>query len=210
LASSSRRGSSRLVAAVATTLLAASSPAAGPYWNTFPRGPEAAVRNVRPQRTVALEPQSFPLYYPRPAHRSAAVAAESDQDQKLLREFLDLHSSMNYEGAASTAKRLVILSPRRPEAHYNAACALARAYKLDAAFESLCRAVDCGWDDPVHMTLDPDLRVLRADPRFARLLETITVRDATNPPQSLSKSPRRLQPATAAPGCVAPPQVSLP
>ena len=70
-------------------------------------------------------------------------------------------------------RRLVRLQPERPVPWYNLACSYAVLGKLEPAFASLQRAVDLGYPFLHHMARDPDLKSLRRDPRFSRLVRTL-------------------------------------
>lgn len=157
-------------------VIAAALAAAGPLPVVPAAGSRHAVRNVAPERSASARSDAFPIYYPHAtpaASRSAPGAAPGDTPRDLLREFLDLHSAMEYEAASETAQQVAALFPDRPESHYNVACALARSYRIEAAFGALERAIDCGWLDALHLAADPDLEVLRHDPRFAALLDHV-------------------------------------
>ena len=67
-------------------------------------------------------------------------------------------------------RRLTRLQPDRPIPWYNLACSYAVLGMIDPAFEALQRAVDLGYRHFRHMIRDPDLKTLRRDPRFARIL----------------------------------------
>jgi Flp pilus assembly protein TadD len=70
-------------------------------------------------------------------------------------------------------RRLTRLQPDRPIPWYNLACSYAVLGMLDPAFEALQRAVDLGYQHFRHMIRDPDLKALRQDPRFARILRRV-------------------------------------
>jgi tetratricopeptide (TPR) repeat protein len=57
----------------------------------------------------------------------------------------------------------------RPEAYYNCACACAKTNMPDKALDHLERAVEAGFNDFDLMMNDPDLDVLRTEPRFRAL-----------------------------------------
>ncbi|WP_152049903.1 TPR end-of-group domain-containing protein [Tautonia marina] len=67
-------------------------------------------------------------------------------------------------------RRLTRLQPDRPIPWYNLACSYAVLGMIDPAFDALTRAVDLGYRHFRHMLRDPDLKALRQDPRFARIL----------------------------------------
>ena len=70
-------------------------------------------------------------------------------------------------------RRLVRLQPERPVPWYNLACSYAVLGMIDPAFAALQRATDLGYGLIDHMAKDPDLKSLRRDPRFARLLRKV-------------------------------------
>ncbi|MFW5798195.1 MAG: tetratricopeptide repeat protein [Planctomycetota bacterium] len=69
---------------------------------------------------------------------------------------------------------LVKLNPDNPIAHYNLACSYTLMEKLDDAFPSLEKALDLGYCDFDHMNQDPDLALLREDPRYDDLVRQNT------------------------------------
>ena len=129
--------------------------------------PVYAVRNLEPQRTVAPVNEQWPIYYPRLAH------LPGDDGEDLLAALLDLHTAMRFEQASEIAVQIVEIDPKRPEAHYNLACVLARLHRHDDALSALDEAVARGWRDRAHLVLDPDLEVIRTDTRFEALLGRI-------------------------------------
>ena len=68
-------------------------------------------------------------------------------------------------------RRLTILCPDDPLAHYNLACSSAVVGLVDAALQALERALARGYDDIDYLFEDRDLDAVRQDPRFVRLLE---------------------------------------
>lgn len=70
-------------------------------------------------------------------------------------------------------RRLVRLQPDRPVPWYNLACSYAVLGMIDPAFSALQTAVELRYPLPKHMARDPDLKALRSDPRFARLLRKL-------------------------------------
>lgn len=67
-------------------------------------------------------------------------------------------------------RRLVRLQPDRSIPWYNLGCSYAVLGMADPAFSALQRAVDLGYPRIDHMARDPDLKALRRDPRFVRLM----------------------------------------
>jgi tetratricopeptide (TPR) repeat protein len=74
-------------------------------------------------------------------------------------------------------RRLVRLQPERPIPWYNLACSYAKLGMTDQAFHALYRAADLGYALIDHMASDPDLKSLRRDPRFARLMRRVLSAD---------------------------------
>ncbi len=74
-------------------------------------------------------------------------------------------------------RRLVRLQPDRPIPWYNLACSYAVLGMADPSFAALQRAVEQGYHWLDHMARDPDLKSLRRDPRFARLLRRVLSAD---------------------------------
>lgn len=69
-------------------------------------------------------------------------------------------------------RRLVKLQPDRPIPWYNLACSYAVLGLNEPAFFALQRALELGYRPLRHVLRDPDLKALRRDPRFSRLLRT--------------------------------------
>ena len=75
-----------------------------------------------------------------------------------------------YARALQVDRRLVRLQPERPIPWYNLACSYAVLGMTDKAFAALDRALRLGYRHYGHLKRDPDLKSLRRDPRFARLI----------------------------------------
>jgi tetratricopeptide (TPR) repeat protein len=69
-----------------------------------------------------------------------------------------------------------------PNNGYNLACAYARVGRVDDAFAALEQALALGLDGSKLRVEDPDLAMLRADPRFADLLARVTPPAPSTPP----------------------------
>ena len=67
-------------------------------------------------------------------------------------------------------RRLVRLTPEDAIAWYNLACTYTVLGMIDPAFFALQRALELGYHSRRQLRRDPDLKALRRDPRFARLL----------------------------------------
>ena len=78
-----------------------------------------------------------------------------------------------YTRALQLDRRLTRLQPDRPIPWYNLACSYAVLGMVDPAFQALQRAVELGYRDIRQMARDTDLKALRRDPRFARLLRRV-------------------------------------
>ena len=82
----------------------------------------------------------------------------------------NLAAKGEYGRALQIDRRLVRLLPERPIPWYNLACSYALLGMVDPAFSALQRALELGYRYFAHLRRDPDLKTLRRDPRFARLL----------------------------------------
>jgi tetratricopeptide (TPR) repeat protein len=67
-------------------------------------------------------------------------------------------------------RRLVNLRPQDPLAHYNLACSYALVKKVDAALQTLRRAIELGYRDFRYMRQDRDLDAIRDDPRYRQMI----------------------------------------
>jgi len=67
-------------------------------------------------------------------------------------------------------RRLVRLVPDDAIAWYNLSCTYAVLGMIDPAFSALQRSLELGYRYVARLRQDPDLKTLRRDPRFLRLL----------------------------------------
>ncbi|MDD4736990.1 MAG: hypothetical protein PHP44_12900 [Kiritimatiellae bacterium] len=81
------------------------------------------------------------------------------------------------EKGLQTDLKLVGLCPMDPMVWYNLGCSYALSGQMDHAFESLNQAVDLGYADADWIMEDEDLKALRGDQRFKRLLLRMTDTD---------------------------------
>ncbi|MFO0908766.1 MAG: hypothetical protein U0794_10475 [Isosphaeraceae bacterium] len=82
----------------------------------------------------------------------------------------NLAAKGNYTRALQMDRRLVRLLPDRAIPWYNLACSYALLGMTDPALAALQRALDLGYRQIDHLRRDPDLKSLRHDPRFIRLI----------------------------------------
>jgi tetratricopeptide (TPR) repeat protein len=75
-----------------------------------------------------------------------------------------------YNRALQADLQLVRLRPDRPIPWYNLACSYAVLGMTERAFEALERSLRLGYSAIHHLRRDPDLKAIRRDPRFSRLL----------------------------------------
>jgi len=132
-----------------------------------PADREASARRLRAQRQVEFELEFFAAILDRdPCHTSALRAHAGN-----------LATSGQAARALQMDRRLVRLQPDRPIPWYNLACSYAVLGMTDPAFAALQRACDLGYRMLNHMARDQDLKSLRRDPRFARLLRKVLSAD---------------------------------
>lgn len=100
-----------------------------------------------------------------------AVLARDPLNADVLKVHADnLAARGHYHRALQADQILVRLRPERPIPWYNLACSCAVLGLVDKAFSALERALRLGYSPIAHLRRDPDLKSLRDDPRFARLL----------------------------------------
>lgn len=75
-----------------------------------------------------------------------------------------------YNRGLDIDRRLSKLLPTDATVHYNLACSNALVSNPDHAFEALQKAIDLGYKDLRHLLKDSDLKSLRNDERFARII----------------------------------------
>jgi len=81
-----------------------------------------------------------------------------------------------YKEGLSADRQMVEMMPHAPVAWYNLACSLSLTDQTDDAFAALEKAIALGYDDAEWMQEDDDLRPIRTDPRFIRLLSQLLAR----------------------------------
>lgn len=104
--------------------------------------------------------------------------------EAVLSTYPDYAEALSYMGSIYTKRgeyargleidlRLARLKPRSARVFYNLACSYALLGKPDEAFDALEKAVERGFSDAEHLARDEDLKSLRDDPRFKKLLERV-------------------------------------
>jgi len=82
----------------------------------------------------------------------------------------NLAAKGEYARALQLDRRLVRLVPDDAIAWYNLACSYAVLGMSDPAFSALQRSLELGYRFRERLRQDPDLKLLRRDPRFVRLM----------------------------------------
>lgn len=122
--------------------------------------PGTPVRRLREQSQLDFELDFFGRLLERDPLYSSALRAHAQ----------NLAARGHFAKALQVDRRLVRLLPDRPIPWYNLACSYAVLGLIDPAFFALQRALELGYRHLAHLRRDPDLKALRRDPRFARLL----------------------------------------
>ena len=104
-------------------------------------------------------------------HFLEGVARRRPNDVETLKALGDLYTATGrlLEGLA-VDRRLEALCPTDPMVRYNLACSLALTGDPAAALSALAQAVELGYDDGEWMKKDADLKSLRHEKEFQRLL----------------------------------------
>ncbi len=123
-------------------------------------GPEVSARRLREQSQIDFELDFFGRLLERDPCYPAALRAHAG----------NLARRGESTRALQLDRRLVRLQPDRPIPWYNLSCSYAVLGMLDPAFAALHKAIELGYRHLRHVLRDPDLKGLRRDPRFARLV----------------------------------------
>jgi predicted Zn-dependent protease len=95
-------------------------------------------------------------------------------DVPLVAELAELYTRAGqYADGLALDEDLVSREPENPIFHYNLACSLSLVGDAGRAFQALEEALNLGFRDYKLLLEDRDLENLRADPRWAKLLERI-------------------------------------
>ena len=102
------------------------------------------------------------------------VRRRRPQDVPVLKALADLYTRLGqYRRGLALDLLLAERCPAEPLVWYNLACSHALLGERDAGFAALSRAVGLGYTDARWMREDADLRGLRDDARFERLLQEL-------------------------------------
>ena len=122
--------------------------------------PEISTRRLREQNQLDFELEFM-----------AGILARDPLNADVLKVHADnLAAKGNHTRALQADLQLVRLRGERPIPWYNLACSYALLGMTDKAFTALERALRLGYSHFRRLRRDPDLKSLRDDPRFARLL----------------------------------------
>ena len=78
-----------------------------------------------------------------------------------------------YSEGLNVDERLAELEPENPLVFYNLACSYSLTDKCDRAADAIEKALSLGYRDFNWMIKDPDLKKLRAHPRYKAIRETV-------------------------------------
>jgi len=122
--------------------------------------PETSTRRLREQSQLDFEIEFLGRVLERDPYFTDALRVHGN----------NLAAKGQYGRALQVDRRLVRLLPDRDVPWYNLACSYAVLGMVDPAFAALQRALELGYRHLAHLRRDPDLKSLRRDPRFSRLL----------------------------------------
>jgi tetratricopeptide (TPR) repeat protein len=122
--------------------------------------PETSTRRLREQSQLDFEVEFLGRILERDPYLVEALRAQAS----------NLAAKGQYARALELDRRLVGLVPENAIAWYNLACSFTVLGMIDPAFAALQRSLELGYRLIHHLRRDPDLKTLRRDPRFARLL----------------------------------------
>lgn len=143
-------GATRLAAALLAGVLSLSSARAQPS----PTPP------IAPSQTVE----------PMPAHDPQAEKQAEEPEQSLEQRAIDAFVRKDYEQAERLLRQQIGQNLGGFVPHYNLACLLATTGRLDAAAESLLRAVELGYSDVRQLRRDTTIAPLREHATFRALV----------------------------------------
>ena len=122
--------------------------------------PETSTRRLREQSQLDFEIEFLGRLLERDPYFVDALRVQAS----------NLAAKGQYARALQLDRRLVRLTPEDAIAWYNLACSYTVLGMIDPGFFALQRALELGYDYADRLRRDPDLKALRRDPRFDRLL----------------------------------------
>ena len=122
--------------------------------------PETSKRRSRDQGQLDFEIDFFGRLLDRDPYFVDALRAQAN----------NLAVKGQHARALQLDRRLVRLTPEDAIAWYNLACSYTVLGMIDPGFFALQRALEMGYAYAGRLFRDPDLKALRRDPRFDRLL----------------------------------------
>jgi tetratricopeptide (TPR) repeat protein len=123
--------------------------------------PETSTRRLREQSQIEFEIDFLGRVLERDPFNVDALRVHGN----------NLAAKGQYARALQIDRRLVRLIPDNSIAWYNLACSYAVLGMIEPAFAALQRSLELGYRFIKRLRRDPDLKALRRDPRFARLLQ---------------------------------------
>jgi tetratricopeptide (TPR) repeat protein len=122
--------------------------------------PEISTRRLREQSQIDFEIEFLSRVLERDPYFVDALRVQAN----------NLAATGQCARALQIDRRLVRLIPDNAIAWYNLACSYTVLGMVEPAFFALQRSLELGYSFVNHLRRDPDLKALRRDPRFARLL----------------------------------------
>jgi tetratricopeptide (TPR) repeat protein len=122
--------------------------------------PETSTRRLREQSQIDFELEFLGRIVEREPFFVDALRVHAN----------NLAATGQHSRALQIDRRLVRLIPEDPIAWYNLACSFAVLGMIEPSFSALQKALELGYRALARLRRDPDLKLLRRDPRFARLL----------------------------------------
>ncbi|ODT99513.1 MAG: hypothetical protein ABS79_04365 [Planctomycetes bacterium SCN 63-9] len=129
------------------------TPSEGPF-------PEITTRKLREQSQLDFEIEFMSRVLERDPFFVDAIRLHAE----------NLAAKGEYSRALQLDRRLVRLAPEDEVVWYNLACTYAMLGMIDPAFAAIQRSLELGYRNLRRLLRDSDLKSLRRDARFARLL----------------------------------------
>ena len=99
------------------------------------------------------------------------IIQDSPSFTRALMALGDLYTKRgDYEKGLAVDLKLIQLCPTDPIVLYNLACSYSLTNDVQKAFETIKRAIECGYDNFKYLLTDPDLKNVNEDDRFQTYL----------------------------------------